>query len=116
MIIKISSDIYSKPAVLKAAFHFTDMAYVLIDYEAPYYVISMTPKGDSELDVEEEFKNELLMQEVRSEINEQTASLRAAIATRALASTVIGEEDIKVPSKSFKVSEVFKDWFENENS
>jgi His-Xaa-Ser system protein HxsD len=84
---------YSKQALLKAAFAFTDRAYLHLSQDANNYLIECTPKNgcpESELDsLIGEIKNELLAQSVRQVVFGQTKNIRELILARSLASTII---------------------------
>ena len=116
MELRFNSNLYSKIALLKAAFHFTDVAYLHLDYEDPDYIVRIRPKKQGDEISAEEFKNEMLMQELRREISDRTGDLRTLIAARALASTVIGEQDVPLEEGPIDTTGIFKDWFEDENS
>ena len=73
--------------------------------------------GGDWINIEDEFKNELLSQAVRFELYEQTKDVRKLIAMRALATTIVGEaKEVIEPPKTYTEDEILKDWFENENS
>ena len=116
MIIKIAKSLYPKTVVLKAAYNFTDRAYIYIQQSDNEYIIDINHKSDEDKICEEEFKNELLSQTVRHEIYLQTSEVRKLITMRALASTIVGEENDILPSPDNVTEEnILKDWFEDEN-
>lgn len=117
MVLEIPKDLYNKAAVLKAAYHFTDRAYIYIQQTDGNYVIDFKPKKPDFAISEDEFKNELLAQAVRHELYEQTKDVRKLIAMRALATTIVGEsKDVIEPQQTYSEDEILKDWFENENT
>lgn len=117
MIITIPKDIYPKIAVLKAAYHFTDKAYIYIQQSDTDYLINYKPKVDCDSISADEFTNELLSQAVRYMIYNQTKDVRKLIAMRALATTIVGEaKEIIEPQTPYTEDEILKDWFENENT
>lgn len=72
-------ELYSKEALLKAAYHFTDRAYVYLGVESDAYFVDFTPKEGIAFDrecLENTFKNELLAQVVHQTISRQTAPFR----------------------------------------
>ena len=118
MIINLSKDLYPKSVILKSAYVFTDRAYVFIQQDDNNYVISITSKDHNNHIVEEEFKNELLSQAVRHEVYEQTKDIRKLIISRALASTILDNDNTVLEYEDNALDdEILKDWFEsNENS
>jgi len=117
MEITIAKSIYPKTAVLKAAYQFTDRAYIYVQPTAENYIISFKPKQASDEVASDEFMNELLAQTVRYELFLQTKDIRKLIAMRALASTIVGEqEEVPVTSQTFQEDDILKDWFEHEDT
>lgn len=115
MILNVPKDIYPKVAVMKAAYQFTDVAYIYIQQSEQDYIIDITAKTATDRITEEEFKNELLSQAVRYELYKQTQDVRQLIITRALASTIVGEQkEIIQPSQEFSEDDILKDWFDND--
>lgn len=113
----IPKELYPKTAILKAAYTFTDRAYILICQDTENYIIDFEKKGDARPIVESDFKNELLAQALRCAIAEQTADIRKLISARALASTIVNEPTINTESlKDYSADEILKDWYENEKS
>ena len=113
MVFKFSAEIYSKTAMLKATYHFTDMAYLHLDMVDGYYVVDIVAKDDYIID-ENELKNEMLAQMVREMIFFQTKDIREISLARALASSAIEEERNQelVSSNSVEINDILKDWFE----
>lgn len=112
-------NMYSKTAVIKSAYNFTDRAYIHLDSDNDYYIISLEKKEGTEEILESEFLNEMLAQSARHEIYIQTKDIRKIMFARAMAtSIVIDKKDVNEESTtSFTEDEVLKDWFiENENS
>lgn len=80
---------YSKNTVFKTIYKFTDRAYFFVSSEGSFYSVYVTPKEGQESILEtiaDEFANELLDQELRSMILQETSKIRDAITTRALLS------------------------------
>ena len=116
MILNVPKDIYPKVAVMKAAYQFTDVAYIYIQQSEHDYIIDITAKTATDTVAEEEFKNELLSQAVRYELYKQTKDVRQLIITRALASTIVGEQkEIIQPNQEFSEDDILKDWFDHED-
>ena len=118
MKITINKNLHSRFALLKAAYHFTDEYYILLDQdENSYYIDICAKEGDLPDDIEGIFSNELLAQSTREAILEKTSSLRELILARAFASTIIDdkattEEIMEDDSNSEIDSSLFKDWYE----
>ena len=87
--------LYSKEALMKAAYRFTDMFYIHLSIQGDNYIVSLLPKHSGTIS-EEEFKNELLAQMVR----------------------MIEQDDFQLDKKNESIEEEFtqdqilKDWFE----
>ena len=106
--------LYSKAALLKAAYHFTDRFYVYLNQDDTNYSIELTAKpGVDEGSIELEFSNEILAQTTREEILRQTANIRTLLLGRAFGSTVVEEaqdyEDVAEESGNEKL---FTDWYQ----
>lgn len=113
----ISKDFYPKTVVLKAAYAFTDRAYIFISQDENNYVIEIESKDNKGDVAEKEFKNELLSQALRYEIDINTKNVRELIISRALASTIIDEENDVIEYEDQKLDDdILKDWFENDEN
>lgn len=100
MKISYKKEIYSKRALLKAAYHFTDRYYVHLDADNEYYYVELSAKESIEnIDIEQDFKNEMLAQATREAILEKTSDLRELILARAFASTIIEDSEISGAEK-----------------
>ena len=114
MKLMFNQNIYTKTALLKAAYHFTDDYYIRLDISDDSYIVDISSKGTApETHLQGEFENELLAQVTREEIIAQTANIRELILARAFASTIIEESD-NIPDINNTVSgdNIFKDWFD----
>ena len=117
LVLEIPKDLYNKTVVLKAAYLFTDRAYIYIQQTDDDYIVNFKLKTGVDAITEDEFKNELLSQAGRFVLYEQTKDVRKLIAMRALATTIVGEaKEVIEPPKTYTEDEILKDWFENENS
>ena len=61
-------DLYSKDALLKAAYHFTDNYYVYLGLENDCYFVDFNSKSEASIDEEElqnQFKSEILAQMIQ---------------------------------------------------
>lgn len=113
MIIEIAKDLYPKTVVLKSAYMFTDRAFIYISQTSNNYVIDIEAK-DGKVEIEQEFKNELLSQALRYDVVNKTKIVRELIISRALASTVIDDDNSIIEYKDNPVDdEILKDWFDS---
>lgn len=111
---KFRKELYSKVALIKAAYNFTDTAYVHLDADDDYYYVSIEPKQAGSNVTENDFINEMLTQSVRHEVYQQTKHIRELLLARAMATSVIVDENlIDDPDvdEQFSESEIMKDWF-----
>ncbi|MGF0019900.1 His-Xaa-Ser system protein HxsD [Sporofaciens sp. SGI.106] len=112
--LKFSKALYSKTALLKAAYNFTDVAYIHLDGDEEYYYVSISPKDNCSVVSEKCFINEMLAQSVRHEVYKQTKNIRELLLARAMASSVIINEsfdELEVENEKFSEDEILKDWF-----
>ena len=102
---------------MNAAYRFTDMFYIHLSIQGDNYIVSLLPKHSGTIS-EEEFKNELLAQMVRSYVSDQTKELRTLLMARAFSSSMIEQDDFQLDKKNESIEEEFtqdqilKDWFE----
>lgn len=89
----VTKQIYSSTAALKAAYSFLDRAYIHIADAGEDWEISFEPKTDGQDTLPAEFENELIAQTVRERVAKGTRTIREMLMARALASSVIDEED-----------------------
>lgn len=113
--IKFCKELYSKIALIKAAYNFTDKAYVHLDADDTYYYVTLTPKQSNDNVSDADFVNEMLTQSVRHEVFQQTKNIRELLLARAMATSVILDEQIiddsTIDIESFAENEILKDWF-----
>ena len=96
MRILYSKELYSKEALLKAAYHFTDNYYIYLGVEGDSFFVDFSSKEDSPIDsdaLQNQFKNEILAQVIHQSISNETSDLRKLLVARALSSTMVDEED-----------------------
>lgn len=117
---RFRKELYSKVALIKAAYNFTDSAYIHLDADDNYYYVEITPKQKMNEVREQDFVNEMLTQCVRHEVYQQTKNIRELMLARAMATSVIVDEDIIddiETDDTFSENEILKDWFvSNEES
>ena len=115
--LKYNKELYSKIALIKAAYNFTDRAYVHLDADKKYYYVSISAKDEKEEISDDEFENEILAQSAGHEIYLQTKSIRELMHARAVATSVVAPQDEDESSNSeieqeFSEDEILKDWFD----
>ena len=122
MRIQYDKEFYSKEALLKAAYHFTDRAYVYLGVEDGSFFVDFTAKGGIQFDkekLENEFKNELLAQVIHQTVSKETTVLRELLVARALSSTMVDEgifsdaaESPMTEDAQDALDAIAKDWFD----
>lgn len=112
-LMKFRKELYSKVSLIKAAYNFTDQAYVHLDADKEYFYVSIEPKHAGYEISEPDFINEMLTQSVRHEVYQQTKNIRELLLARAMASSVIVDEHLveEDQGNAFTESEILKDWF-----
>ena len=118
---KFRKELYSKIALIKAAYHFTDLAYLHLDADEEYYYVSIEPKTPEVSVTENDFINEMLTQSVRHEVYQQTKNIRELLLARAMATSIIADstqiEEQQLQNDSFLEETILKDWYmSNENT
>lgn len=111
---KFSKELYSKIALIKAAYNFTDIAYIHLDADDSYYYVTIESKQLDCVVSEKEFINEMLTQSVRHEVYQQTKNIRELLLARAMATSVIVDDsliDEQDTGNSFEENDILKDWF-----
>ena len=58
--LKYNRELYSKTALIKAAYNFTDRAYLHLDADKNYYYVSISTKDGQPEVTDQEFENEIL--------------------------------------------------------
>ena len=122
MRIQYDEEFYSKEALVKAAYHFTDRAYVYLGVEDGSLFVDFTAKGGIQFDkekLENEFKNELLAQVIHQTVSKETTVLRELLVARALSSTMVDEgissdavESPMTEDAQDALDAIAKDWFD----
>lgn len=111
---KFCKELYSKVALIKAAYNFTDNAYVHLDADENYYYVAIVPKCEGFEVSEQEFINEMLTQSIRHEVYQQTKNIRELLLARAMATSVVVDEalvDDLDTDDTFSENDILKDWF-----
>lgn len=110
-----AKELYEKEVVLKAAYAFTDRAYIHLDVSDENYLVSLVPKGEEQEErLYAEFENELIAQETRRMVSERTKHIREMIVARALSSTMIDLKDEGADEEEnlFDADAILTDWYE----
>lgn len=115
--LKYNRELYSKTALIKAAYNFTDRAYLHLDADKSYYYVVISMKDGQPEVTDQEFENEILAQSARHEIYLQTKNIRELMLARAVATSVVApreeaEETDSEHTHAFSEDEILKDWFE----
>lgn len=111
---RFNKELYSKVALIKAAYNYTDVAYVHLDADEKYYYVEIEQKSKENKITELDFENEILAQSVRHEIYRQTKNIRELLMARALATSVVVEEELKEEKDdNYDENQILKDWFAN---
>ena len=116
MIIRADRKIYTKNVLLKTAFSFTDHAYLHLSQDLDSWIIQWTDKEGGKVSPLE-FENELIQQQIREGLLEQSADIRKILLARAFASTIIEsppahEEQKAEGGNSEEDSSILKGWFD----
>ena len=107
-------------ALLKAAYHFTDVAFIHLDADIDYYYAELNMKKSGDIITEEEFVNELLTQSLRHEVYQETKNIRELLLARAMASSIVADPDVveeinqtEETEDLYREEEILKEWFSN---
>ena len=116
--LKYSKELYSKTALIKAAYNFTDKAYLHLDAVKDYYYVSIVSKNENQEVSEKEFENEILAQSARHEIYLQTKNIRELMLARAVATSVVAstEKNAELDTEDeieYNEDEILRDWFDS---
>lgn len=115
-----NKELYNKEALLKAAYSFTDKAYIHLDADEEYYIVTVEMKGDTGAGIisEKDFQNEILAQRVRQIVSKQTKHVRELMLARAFSSTIIdsnecdGYHEDELTLDDVDRQDILMDWFE----
>lgn len=108
-----SKEIYSKNAMLRAAYKYTNDYYVHLSVNDESYIVDIVAKSNEIAISTEEFQNEILAQTVRENVFMETKELRTLIMARAFASSVIDDSCNDEENYYTENDEnILKDWFE----
>ena len=102
MTITFNKEIYTREALIKAAYKFSDKAYIHLDMDNTYFLVNVDIKSGHEEITEKEFINAMLSEMLRIQISKETKNIRELIFARALASTVIE----KTPGTDYQSNDI----------
>ena len=119
-----SRTIYPKSAVIKAAYMFTDRAFIHLDADNESFIVDLEMKNPDDKIISKDFENELISQTARYVIGKKTKTIREMMIARAVASSILVNEDFKDDSyedeEETDVDGMLADWFDrfdsNENN
>lgn len=116
--LEFKKSLYSPQLVMRAAYVFTDQAYIYLDEDEKSVFVYLEEKpGNSISEIQGEFKNELLAQELRESVNQRTGRVREIILQRALSSSMVLSqsdmlENLRTKEINYDLDSILKDWFE----
>jgi His-Xaa-Ser system protein HxsD len=120
---KFNRELYSKTALLKAAYNFTDRAYVHLDVDNKYYFVELYDKEGFEAVEDDEFLNEMLSQSVRHVVYQQTKDIRELLMARAMSTTLVThpsaqeDKEAEIPAEAyFSEDKILQDWFKSDGA
>ena len=122
MEIVIDKGIYSREVLLRTAYSFTDRAYLHLEQNESSWIVSWTNMQGHDLNPGI-FENELIMQQLRTELVSKTMDIRKVLLARAFASSALElapgdsakiEEEINAPNDDIEEdeTEIMKGWFD----
>lgn len=110
---KFKKELYSKVALIKAAYNYTDIAYLHLDADEEYYYVFIEFKNnDMQISIAE-FENEMLVQSVRHEVYKQTKTIRELLLARSISTSLITSEQYEgdeVEINDFSEDDILKVW------
>ena len=130
-----SKELYSKEALLKTAFSYTDQFYLHLSQDNSNWKVEIIPKADVSLSTLN-FENELIRQETQITILKNNTDLRKLILARALASTIVDSDSemilnqdsdtnpdntittssLNLENDIFNGEEILRSWFDDKQS
>lgn len=119
MELAFSKELYDKSALLKAAYAFTEVAYLHLSQDDKYWYVSWYNKSGETL-TSEAFENALIEQQLRKELLRESRDLRTVLLARAMASTLVETSPTAddavhtpaVPTDASLANNILKGWFE----
>lgn len=115
---RINKEVYPLKAIYRAAYLFTDKYYIGLDQTEETYIIKFSGKEKTcDYDDVGAFQNELLNQNLKLALSNDTREIRELIVTRALYSSFLPEENEEVSisetsEQEYDLDEIAKAWYE----
>lgn len=115
MLLQYSRRLYSKNALFRACYKFTDDAYIHLDADRDNYMVTIIPKSDyDKTNYALELANQMIEETNREIVIEQTKNIRQILFARSMASTVVYDDDLPETDADVSDKSAMKDWFSNE--
>lgn len=115
MELRFDKSIYDKEVLLKTAYKFTDRVYFHLSQNDDEWIVQWKPKDDSILSCNE-FENEMIHQQLRLHLINESKELRSILLGRAMASTLIEkpQEPTEQENECISSSEsILRGWFDD---
>lgn len=115
---RVNREVYPLKAIYRAAYLFTDKYYIGLDQTEETYIIKFSGKEKTcDYDDVGAFQNELLNQNLKLALSNDTREIRELIVTRALYSSFLPEENEEVSisetsEQEYDLDEIAKAWYE----
>ena len=115
---RVNKEVYPLKAIYRAAYLFTDKYYIGLDQTEDTYIIKFSGKEKTcDYDDVGAFQNELLNQNLKLALSNDTREIRELIVTRALYSSFLPEENEEVSisetsEQEYDLDEIAKAWYE----
>lgn len=118
--IYINKQINSRQNILKTSYQFINNCYIDLDEDDCTYTVNIEPKEGNLTSLEElekEFRNELILQQTRSIISDETKNIRELIMTRAFYSSYLEKPEVisQITDREYNIDDIAKDVFKNES-
>ena len=115
---RVNKKVYPLKAIYRAAYLFTDKYYIGLDQTEETYIIKFSGKEKTcDYDDVGAFQNELLNQNLKLALSNDTREIRELIVTRALYSSFLPEENEEVSisetsEQEYDLDKIAKAWYE----
>ncbi len=104
--LSFAKSLYSKNAILKVCYEFTDKTYIHINDVDSEYIVNVYPIsiGDDNVlyEVFGEFANKLIDQELRQQVISETSSIRNIIIEKAFFDASFKKNDVNMDDASYE--------------
>lgn len=116
MVKKYAKELYAKEVIMKAAYMFTDYAFIHLDVDTDNYLVSMKSKAkESEEILLNRFENELIVQQARYMVTRDTKNIREMIVARALSSTIVNlVKEPETLENKYNANDILTDWYDTD--